>query len=176
MRARSRCAALAGLLLLAVSAAGAPQDPLERVNAAAAAGRYDEALEAARALEDPALAAEWASYLHGAAGDLPGSLREARAGLVLAPQHTGLLTQALNAALALGLAEGSGDLARRLSAASAGADAAQVARAQQLALHARDLERRDALAARSVARARALVLAGLAASVLALVALSRGGS
>jgi len=162
--------------LLAAASAGAPQEPLERVNAACAAGRYDEALAAARALEDPALAAEWASYLHGLAGDLPGSLREARAGLLLAPQHAGLLSQALNAALALGLAEGSGELARRLLDASAGGDEAQIARAQQLAEHARELERLDALAARSVSRARTLVLAVLAASALALVALSRSSS
>ena len=175
MLAHRPSAALACLLLAAAPAAAARQEPLERVQAAFAAGRYDEALAAARALEDPALAAEWASYLHGVAGDLPGSLREARAGLAAEPQHAGLLTQALNAALTLGLAEGSGDLARRLLAASAGAEAAQLAAVQQLAEHARELERRDALAARSVARARALVLAVLAASVLALVALSRAG-
>ena len=173
MGARSPSAALAGLLL-AASAAAAPQAQLERVDAAAAAGRWDEALEAARALDDPALAAEWASWLHAQAGDLPGSLREARAGQRAAPEHAGLLAQALNAALTLGLAPESRDLGRRLVDASAGADPAQIARAEQLAGHARELERLDALARRSVARARALVLAALAASVLALAALARG--
>ena len=176
MLAHSRCAALACLLLAAAPTAADLQDPLERVQAAFSAGRYDEALGVARELEDPALAAEWASYLHGVAGDLPGSLREARAGLVVAPRHAGLLTQALNASLTLGLAEGSGELAERLLAASAGAGAAERASVQKLAEHARELERRDALAARSVARARALVLVSLAASVLALVGLSRNAA
>jgi hypothetical protein len=172
VRAPSRCAALA--CVLAATSSGAPQAALERVNRAAADGRYEQALEAARELEDPALAAEWASYLHSAAGDLPGALREARAGLAKAPQHTGLLTQALNASLALGLAGGAGELAERLLAASAGAEEAQRAHALELAGRARELELGHAQAERGVSRARALVLAGLTASVLALVALARG--
>lgn len=172
MQAASLAAGIALTALLIALPARAGQEPLARLNEAFAAGRYEEALEAARALEDPALAAEWSSFLYGVAGDLPGALHAARAGIAAAPQHVGLLTQALNASLALGLATGSSELAERLRTASAGADAAQVARVEELAGRARELAERHALAARSVARARALVLAGLGATVVALLALS----
>jgi hypothetical protein len=171
--APSRTARIGFAALLLALPAHAAQEPLERLNAAFAAGRYEEALEVARTLEDPALAAEWSSYLYGVAGDLPGALHAARAGLTRAPQHVGLLTQALNASLTLGLAEGATELAERLRLASAGADADQIARADELAGLARDLAGRDVLAARSVARARALVLAGLGVLLVALLALSR---
>lgn len=167
-------AALAACLL--ALPAHAAQDPLERLNAAFADGRYEEALDAARSLADADLAAEWSSYLHSVAGDLPGALRCAREGLARSPAHAGLLTQALNASLTLGLAQGAPELSERLLAALSDADAARLAGAQELAARARELAQRDALAARSVARARNLVLAGVVAALLALVGLARSSS
>lgn len=151
---------------------GVAQDPLQRLNAAFAAGRIEEALEHARALEDPALGAEWTSYLHSQAGDIPGALRAARAGLALAPEHAGLLTQALNASLTLGLSESSTQLAERLRSLEGGSGAA---RSEELAGHARELAQREQLARRCIARSRAVVLAGLAMCSLGLLWFARTG-
>ncbi|HVS18400.1 MAG TPA: hypothetical protein VMT18_07365 [Planctomycetota bacterium] len=175
---RARRAALGGLVAAlwctcASALAHSQDDVLQRLNDALVRTRYGEALQLADELADPALAAEWRSYLHGVAGDLPGALREARVGLEQAPAHAALLTQALNASLSLGLADGAVELSGRLLAA-VGDDPALAERAEALAGHARELESRERLAERSVARSRAVALAGLAAAVLAIALLARG--
>lgn len=152
--------------------AQAGQEPLERLNAAFAAGRYEEALVLAQALADPTLAAEWTSYLHAQAGDLPGALRAARTGLAAAPEHAGLLTQALNAALPLGLAQAAEPLASTLQRVGSDADRERIA---ALVGHALELARRERLAERCVARSRWVVGLGLLGSALAFAFLVRSG-
>lgn len=152
--------------------AQAQDDVLRSLNEAAAAARYDEALRVTDDLDDPTLAAEWRSYLYLQAGDVPGALRAARDGLDVAPEHVGLLTQALNASLTLGLGSEASALSARLARASAG-DPALAEQADRLAAWTRDLVEREGLARRSVARARAVALGGLAGAVLVLALLSR---
>jgi len=160
--------------LLSGASAAAQEDVVRRLNEDLAGARYAEALRASEELTDRALAAEWQSYLYAQAGDLPASLREARAGLELSPEHVGLLTQALNASLSLGLAEGSRALAERLTqAARAAGDPSLLERAEYLGGLAREAARRQELAARSVARSRVVALAGLAGALAALLVLSR---
>lgn len=159
------------VLLLALFAQTG-QEPLERLNSAFAAGRFEEALEHAQSLQDPALAAEWSSYLHAQAGDLPGALRAARAGLASAPEHVGLLTQALNASLTLGLAEGTERLAATLQRVQGETDPA---RSEALVRHARELALRERLAQRCVARSRKVVWIGLALTALAFAFFARAG-
>lgn len=166
--------ALYGLLALVLGSSSGAQDlVLQDLNEALGRARYSEALQLTGDLEDPALAAEWRSYLFGLAGDVPGALREARRGLEQAPGHAGLLTQALNASLTLGLAQSASDLSQRL-VSTVQHDPALAERALELQGLARELAGREALAERSVARSRAVALAGLLGALLALALLTRG--
>ena len=168
-----RCvlALLCGTLLCAPAAAQAGD--LERLSELFAAARYDAALEQAAQLEDRVLAAEWASYIHSAAGDLTGSLRAARAGLELEPGRRGLLVNALNASLTLGLADTSLELAERLEAASLGTESAELERAERLSRLARELADLDALGAQRAVRARWTALLGLTGLLVLIALLAR---
>lgn len=156
----------------------------EGVSEAFSDGRYDLALEAADGLSDPVLAAEWRFQVLHAAGDLPGALSAARAGLTLAPTNSRLSQNAANVALAL--QEGSLALEfcdawqRALDArvSDAGADAesrsAEVERLERYRASARELLALDAQARAATTRARNVALALLGVTVLALLALARG--
>jgi hypothetical protein len=174
VRMSESCARLALHLALLGALAGAPvcagQDGRpEAVAALFGEARYDEALVEAARLEDAVLAAEWSSYIHATAGDLPGSLRAARVGLRLQPDHRGLLVNALTAALTLGLSELSLELARRLEAVLAGAPQgtteAELERARRLLDDARNLAALDAVGTQRAARARWTASIGLCAVI-----------
>lgn len=104
------CARLGPGLLLVLALAAPLQgqqgagDPA-RVQELFAAGEYGAALGETQQLADATLAAEWRCYLHLAGGDFPGALEAAEAGLEQAPEHQGLLVNAIGMTLALGLAE-----------------------------------------------------------------------
>ena len=93
--------ALRSSLLVALLAFPAPLAAQSGLEEAFADGRYDLALEALEGLGDPVLAAQWRFQVLHAAGDYPGALRAARAGLKLAPDDLALLQNAANCALTL---------------------------------------------------------------------------
>lgn len=171
-------ASLVASALCALLCARSLHAQAEGVAEAFADGRYDLALEAAEGLSDPVLAAEWRFQVLHAAGDLPGALAAARAGLALSPQHPGLSQNAANVALTLG----EGRLALEYCAAWQGAleastDAAQRAsgleRLARYRASAEELIALDAQARAATSRARAVAVALLTLAVVALLWLSR---
>ena len=98
---------LAGaLLMLATCVPGAlAADTREEVAALFAAGRMGDAFDATEGIEDPTLRAEWRFHLLYTAGDFPGALAAARAGLEGAPDHAGLLANATRCGSLLGLGQ-----------------------------------------------------------------------
>jgi hypothetical protein len=143
------------------SIAGLPQGPGDptRVQALYSEQRYGEALDAARRLDDPVLAAEWRTYLFLAGGDYPGALRAAREGLAVAPQHRGLLSNATHVALTLGLADEALGYVQGLESALAAQGAAgdELERADALRVAALEQRALQQEGHASLGRARAVV-------------------
>jgi hypothetical protein len=170
-------ASLVASALCALLCARSLHAQAEGVAEAFADGRYDLALEAAEGLSDPVLAAEWRFQVLHAAGDLPGALAAARAGLALYPQHPGLSQNAAIVALTLG----EGRLALEYCDAWQGAleastDAAERAggleRLARYRASAEQLIALDAQAREATSRARLVAIVLLALTVLALLGLS----
>ena len=171
-----RCRALA--LAAALAAPVDAQDVASRVDGLFQAGRYGAALELTQDIEDAALRAEWRFQLLNTGGDLPGALEAALEGLRAAPQHLGLLQNALVCALTLGHAELSRALCARWKAAiEAQLDdparrAAALERQASLQAVADEAARRELALSRATARARVGALSALAAALLALLGLA----
>lgn len=169
----SHALVLAALALLPPTArAQAAGDPA-RVQALYSEARYGEALEEARLLEDPVLAAEWRTYLFLAGGDYPAALRAAQEGLEAAPGHRGLLVNAIHVALTLGLAE---EAARRvetleLALQEQGATPEELERAERLGASAGDQRALERRGRTSLVRARVVVAVAALAVLAAMLAL-----
>jgi predicted Zn-dependent protease len=157
------------LVLAALLSAASGQDSVRKPFEA---GRFAEALEAASALEDPLLRAEWRFHVLYTAGDLPGALEAAMEGLRSQPGNPALLVNATQCALELGFAERAAPLAERLSEVAS--DPAQRSRAAALLDQSRALLSRRESAERALARAKGVALLGLAVSLASLALFARG--
>lgn len=172
------CAFLLAAALLGL----APGDPDQGGGGAArlqelyAQTRFGEALDETARLSDPVLAAEWRTYLFLAGGDYPAALRAAREGLRSSPGHRGLLSNAVHAALTLGLAEEAMRLVEALEGAldeaGAAAGGEERERVQRLREAARAQRRLELEGRASLLRARVVVVATLALVLGAMLALA----
>jgi hypothetical protein len=170
-QAPERALHAAALVLAALLPAASGQDSVRKPFEA---GRFAEALEAASALDDPLLRAEWRFHVLYTAGDLPGALDAAMEGLQSQPASPALLVNATQCALELGFAERAAPLAERLSEVAG--DPAQRSRAAALLDQARALAARREAAERALARAKAVALLGLAVSLVSLAFFARGAA
>ncbi len=175
----ARCSSIALVLALASLTAGAAVqdgDTVAHLQELHSQARYGEALDEVGHLQDPVLAAEWRCYLALAAGDYPAALAAVRAGLALQPEHRGLLINAINVALMLGLGdealERANDLLRALDASAQPVAAEERARAERLLDAARAQHELELQSEHSVARAKILGGSILALSLAALLALA----
>lgn len=158
--------------LVALLALGLPVRAQSGIDEAFADGRYDLALDAIEGLADPVLAAQWRFQVLHAAGDYPGALHAARAGLERAPTNLALLQNAANCALTLG--EGELALAlceqwsRALQSAPETERTAGLERAARYRSNAQEQVALDAAAASATRRARWTTLGLLTLALAAL--------
>ncbi len=143
-----------------------------------AKGRYDLALEASESITDSVLAAEWRFQILHAAGDFPGALAAARAGLVRDPDNLRLYQNAATVALTLGDGAAAGELCERWRGSiersgSAETRASDLARVERFRRDAQGLQSLDAQAETAADRARWVSLALLAGALAALLRLAR---
>ena len=167
---------LLGLLLLAAPLGA---DTRDDVAALFAEARYGAAYELTAGIDDPGLAAEWRFHLLFTGGDLPGALAAARAGLEGAPDHAGLLANAVHVATLLGLGQEALGWSEQLAALpapegeTAEQRAAREARTGNLVAAARRVSDLEAAGEAGRRRAWRVATGGLAGALLALLALSR---
>ena len=173
-------AALFLLLTLTPPAAGL-QDPLDEARRLWAEGRYSEALERTADILDPGQRAFERLEVRYHAGDLGGALREALAGLRVAPDDRMLLWRATRLAIDLLATERAVLFSERLAAVVLAAQdlepadrEAWVRSAADLAAEAAGLERTDAARGSALRRARVSVAVVALAVLLAAGWLSIG--
>ncbi len=143
-----------------------------------AKSRYDLALEATHEMSDSVLAAEWRVQILDAAGDFPGALAAARAGLARDPDNLRLYQNGANLALTLGDGVAASELCERWRGAIERVGPAEqrpsdLARVERFERDAAQLLSLEQQAQAATTRARWISLALLAASLAALVRLMR---
>lgn len=169
------------LLLLALSPLGVTtQDPLQETRDLRFAGRYAEALELSVNIPGPAERAFERLEVRYYAGDLGGALREALAGLAIAPDDRMLLWRGSYLAITLLATEHAVGLSERLRmSVESGTDMAPedlqawAVEANKLTEAAADLQRIDLERGNALLRARASVGMIALAVLLAAAWLSR---
>lgn len=172
-------AALAACALVCLGASAANADTRDEVSTLFADGQLGEAFAATAGIDDAALRAEWRFHLLYTGGDLPGALGAARAGLEHAPDHAGLLANAVRCATLLGLGDEALSLAEHLAQLAGPPEETAEQRAnrleqvQGLVEQARAVAELEAEGAAGQRRALAVALGGLLLSLAALVALAR---
>jgi hypothetical protein len=167
---------------LALASSGAAQDPVASVREAYDRGRLDQALERVAAIEDPSLREQWKFHVLFAGGDLISALESSLSAVREHPQDAALLGNAATVATTLGQGALADNLCRRWRAAidAQALDDAQkapmLARAGEIGAQAREAADVDAASQRALRAARIASVALLAASCVALAALTRWGS
>ena len=168
------------LLLVVAPRTTVVQDPLDEARRLRTAGRYAEALELTADILDPVQRAFERLEVRYHAGDLGGALREALAGLEVAPADRMLLWRASRLAIDLLATERAVVLSERLRAVvESGSDLAPADRqawvqeASELTQAAADVQRIDTERGNALLRARAAVVLVALGVLLAAVWLSR---
>ena len=175
----ARCSWMAlAFAIASVPASASMQDgdTVARLQELHSQARFGDALDEVAHLHDQVLAAEWRCYLDLAAGDLPAALAAVRAGLALQPEHRGLLVNAIQVALWLGVGdealERANDLTRVLDASAQTVSPDERDRAERLLEAARAQHDLELQSERSVSRAKLLGGSILGLCIVGLLALS----